>query len=91
MTESGLVVLCAFISTFRAERLSVRELLEPGEFIAILVGTPSTSASAVQKDCTVGRSRATSRTLPASISNLLPWRSEAAAHSWSTTPMICAK
>jgi adenylyl-sulfate kinase len=40
MTEAGLVVLCAFISPFRAERQSVRELLEPGEFIEIFVDTP---------------------------------------------------
>jgi len=33
-------VLCAFISPFRAERHSVRELLEPGEFIEIFVDTP---------------------------------------------------
>ena len=40
MTEAGLVVLCAFISPFRAERQSVRELLEVGEFIEIFVDTP---------------------------------------------------
>ena len=41
MTEAGLVVLCSFISPFRAERHSVRELLEPGEFIEIFVDTPT--------------------------------------------------
>jgi bifunctional enzyme CysN/CysC len=40
MTDAGLVVLCAFISPFRAERQSVRELLEQGEFIEIFVDTP---------------------------------------------------
>jgi bifunctional enzyme CysN/CysC len=40
MTEAGLVVLCAFISPFRAERQSVRELLDPGEFIEIFVDAP---------------------------------------------------
>ena len=40
MTEAGLVVLCAFISPFRAERQSVRELLDAGEFIEIFVDTP---------------------------------------------------
>ena len=40
MTEAGLVVLCAFISPFRAERQSVRELVEAGEFIEIFVDTP---------------------------------------------------
>src|SRR3954465_11990537 len=40
MTDAGLVVLCAFISPFRAERRMVRELLPPGEFIEIFVDTP---------------------------------------------------
>jgi bifunctional enzyme CysN/CysC len=40
MTEAGLVVLCSFISPFRAERRMVRELLEEGEFIEIFVDTP---------------------------------------------------
>jgi bifunctional enzyme CysN/CysC len=40
MTEGGLIVLCAFISPFRAERRMVRELLPPDEFIEIFVDTP---------------------------------------------------
>jgi bifunctional enzyme CysN/CysC len=40
MTEAGLVVLCAFISPFRAERRMVRELLDEGEFIEVFVDTP---------------------------------------------------
>ncbi len=40
MTEAGLVVLCAFISPFRAERRMVRELLGTGEFIEVFVDTP---------------------------------------------------
>jgi bifunctional enzyme CysN/CysC len=40
MTEAGLVVLCAFISPFRAERQTVRESLEAGEFFEIFVDTP---------------------------------------------------
>ncbi|WP_316163853.1 sulfate adenylyltransferase subunit CysN [Bradyrhizobium sp. SZCCHNRI20481] len=40
MTEAGLVVLCAFISPFRAERQMVRELIAEGEFIEIFVDTP---------------------------------------------------
>ena len=40
MTEAGLVVLCAFISPFRAERRMVRELLNHGEFIEAFVDTP---------------------------------------------------
>jgi bifunctional enzyme CysN/CysC len=40
MTEAGLIVLCAFISPFRAERQMVRELVAEGEFIEIFVDTP---------------------------------------------------
>ena len=40
MTDAGLVVLCSFISPFRAERRMVRELVENGEFIEIFVDTP---------------------------------------------------
>jgi bifunctional enzyme CysN/CysC len=38
--EAGLVVLCSFISPFRAERDMVRELLAPGEFAEIFVDVP---------------------------------------------------
>ena len=40
MTEAGLIVLCSFISPFRAERRMVRELLPAGEFVEIFVDTP---------------------------------------------------
>jgi bifunctional enzyme CysN/CysC len=40
MAEAGLVVLCSFISPFRAERRMVRELLEAGEFVEVFVDTP---------------------------------------------------
>jgi bifunctional enzyme CysN/CysC len=40
MTEAGLIVLCSFISPFRAERQMVRELVEAGSFIEIFVDTP---------------------------------------------------
>ena len=40
MTDAGLIVLCSFISPFRAERRLVRETLTDGEFIEIFVDTP---------------------------------------------------
>jgi bifunctional enzyme CysN/CysC len=40
MTDAGLIVLCAFISPFRAERRMVRELLDKSEFVEIFVDTP---------------------------------------------------
>jgi len=40
MLDAGLVVLCAFISPFRAERQMVRELVPEGEFIEIFVDAP---------------------------------------------------
>jgi bifunctional enzyme CysN/CysC len=39
MAEAGLVVLCAFISPFQAERRMVRELIEDVEFIEIFIDT----------------------------------------------------
>ncbi|WP_376097008.1 sulfate adenylyltransferase subunit CysN [Roseomonas sp. CCTCC AB2023176] len=40
MVDAGLIVLCSFISPFRAERAMVREMLGPGEFFEIFVDTP---------------------------------------------------
>jgi bifunctional enzyme CysN/CysC len=40
MVDAGLVVLCAFISPFRAERRMVRELVETDEFLEVFVDTP---------------------------------------------------
>ena len=40
MAEAGLIVLCAFISPFTAERLMVRELVDDGEFVEIFIDTP---------------------------------------------------
>jgi bifunctional enzyme CysN/CysC len=40
MTESGLIVICSFISPYRAEREMVRDLFSMGEFIEIFVDTP---------------------------------------------------
>ena len=38
--DAGTIVLCSFISPFRAERLMVRELVASDEFIEIFVDTP---------------------------------------------------
>jgi bifunctional enzyme CysN/CysC len=40
MVDAGLIVLVSFISPFRSERRTARELLDPGEFIEIFVDTP---------------------------------------------------
>ena len=40
MTEAGLIVLCSFISPFRAERRMVRGLVADDEFIEVFVDTP---------------------------------------------------
>jgi bifunctional enzyme CysN/CysC len=40
MTESGLIVLCSFISPYRAEREMVRNQVASGEFIEVFVDTP---------------------------------------------------
>jgi bifunctional enzyme CysN/CysC len=38
--DAGLIVLCSFISPFRAERRMVRELMGAGEFVEVFVDTP---------------------------------------------------
>lgn len=40
MVDAGLVVICAFISPFRAERRMARKLFDEGEFMEIFVDTP---------------------------------------------------
>ena len=40
MADAGLVVLCSFISPFRAERRMVREMLDSDEFVEVFVDTP---------------------------------------------------
>jgi len=40
MTEAGLLVLCSFISPFKADRQMARSLVEDSEFIEIFVDTP---------------------------------------------------
>jgi bifunctional enzyme CysN/CysC len=40
MADAGLIVLCAFISPFRAERRMVRSLFSEGEFIEVFVDVP---------------------------------------------------
>jgi bifunctional enzyme CysN/CysC len=40
MTEAGIIVLCSFISPYRAEREIVRNLVGEGEFIEVFVDTP---------------------------------------------------
>jgi bifunctional enzyme CysN/CysC len=40
MAEAGLIVLCAFISPYRAERDMVRRLVPDGDFIEVFVDTP---------------------------------------------------
>jgi bifunctional enzyme CysN/CysC len=40
MTEAGLIVLCSFISPFRADRQMARDLVEASEFIEVFVDTP---------------------------------------------------
>jgi bifunctional enzyme CysN/CysC len=46
MLDAGLIVLAAFISPFRAERRTVREMLPPGEFVEIFIDAPLAEAEA---------------------------------------------
>jgi bifunctional enzyme CysN/CysC len=40
MTDAGLIVICSFISPFRAEREMARAIMPAGEFMEIFVDTP---------------------------------------------------
>jgi bifunctional enzyme CysN/CysC len=40
MVDAGLIVLCSFISPYRAEREAVRRLVADGEFVEVFVDTP---------------------------------------------------
>ncbi len=40
MIEAGLIVLCSFISPYRAERDLVRKVVSDGDFIEVFVDTP---------------------------------------------------
>jgi bifunctional enzyme CysN/CysC len=40
LVESGIIVMCSFISPYRAEREMVRGIVEAGEFIEVFVDTP---------------------------------------------------
>ena len=46
MADSGLIVITAFISPFRAEREMVRQMMMPGEFVEIHIDTPLFEAEA---------------------------------------------
>jgi len=46
MTDAGLIVLCSFISPFRAERQLAREIAAPGEFLEIFVDAPFETVAA---------------------------------------------
>lgn len=40
MVDSGLLVICSFLSPYKAERDMVRDLVGDGEFIEVFVDTP---------------------------------------------------
>ena len=46
MADSGLIVITAFISPFRAEREMVRAMIPEGEFIEVFIDTPLAEAEA---------------------------------------------
>jgi bifunctional enzyme CysN/CysC len=48
MIEAGLIVLCSFISPYRAERAMIREAVTPDEFFEVFVDTPI--AECVRRD-----------------------------------------
>ena len=55
-TDAGVLVLCAFVSPYRADRDRIRALLAPGDFIEVHV---STSLQECERRDTKGRSMLT--------------------------------
>ena len=83
MVESGLIVLCAFISPYRAEREMVRRLVAETSLSRCLSTRRSKIVySAIRKACTQRQKRASSRTSPASThpTRLLPIRKSIYGH-----------
>ena len=58
MLDAGLITMAAFISPYRAERQSIRELLSDDEFIEIFVDTPLEVAEARDVKGLYARARA---------------------------------
>ena len=51
MTDTGLIVVTAFISPFRSERNMVREMVDDGEFVEIFIDTtPGSRNHVMSKD-----------------------------------------
>lgn len=48
MADAGLIVICAFVSPFQADRARVRALFRPGEFVEVHVDTPL--ATCIERD-----------------------------------------
>jgi bifunctional enzyme CysN/CysC len=46
LTDAGLIVITAFISPFRSERQTIRQMMAPGEFFEVFVDTPLADAEA---------------------------------------------
>jgi bifunctional enzyme CysN/CysC len=40
MADAGLIVICAFISPFRADRQMAREIASPHDFVEVFIDTP---------------------------------------------------
>jgi bifunctional enzyme CysN/CysC len=46
MVDAGLIVICSFISPFRADRATARSLFEPGRFLEVYVDAPGSVTEA---------------------------------------------
>ena len=57
MVDAGLIVIASFISPFRAERRSVRALVEEGEFVEVFVDAPLEVAEARDPKGLYGKAR----------------------------------
>jgi bifunctional enzyme CysN/CysC len=58
MADAGLIVLCSFVSPYRAERERVRRMLPEGEFLEIFVDAPLATCAARDPKGLYARARA---------------------------------
>jgi bifunctional enzyme CysN/CysC len=84
MVESGLIVLCSFISPYRSERDMVRALVGDGEFIEVFVDTPL--ADCIKRDAKGLYAKAKAGTLKNFTGIDAPYEPPAAAELHLRTP-----
>ena len=80
MTEAGLIVLCPFISPYRAERIGAKSAAD-GEFIEVFADTPIENACGATPRGCMPRQGGNDQPLPVSTRPMRPETPEITAHA----------